>query len=557
MSNRARFLIVCVVLVIALWLIFYPQLFIALESLRTSSGWGLAHYQEFFSERANIQATLNSLWISVWSVLLAAIIGTPLAFLFHRLEFPGRKTFSALAALPMLLPPLVGTIAIMFLYGESGIMTRSIQWLFGLSQPPFQFSGFFAILAVHAYTLYVYFFLFVTAGLERLDESQLEAARSLGASEFQVFRNVTLPLLTPALVGASLLTFLTSMASFSAPYLFGGGTRVLTVQIFNSKVNGDLALAYTQSLVLVAASLLVLIVLRHYETRRSYASLSKGAGTFRRRIKNRKLERIFGALSIAAVIFLLLPHLTILLVSFVEEGSWTTQILPPQYTVDNYRRLFGDPQFFQPIHNSVVMSLTATVANLLWGFVAAYLLSAKKPFWGRRILEAIILLPWAIPGTVLAIGLASTFSVHAPLRGQMVLVGTSWILPIAYFIRNAPLVVRALQSSFAQIEASIEEAAYSLGAGALYTMRRVLVPLVFPGMLAGCLMAFVLALGEFVASIVLYTVDNRPISVEILAQLRQFSFGTSAAYGVILILLIATAFLIARFASREATEISL
>ena len=382
MSSAARNAVFLAVLVIALWLILFPQLFILTESLRTAAGPGLAHYREFFSQRSSLEATSNSFWISVWSVVLSALIGTPLAFLFHRMEFPGKRVFGALAALPILLPPLVGAIAIMFLYGESGILTRAVQSLFGLAQPPFRFSGFFAILAVHAYTLYVYFFLFVKAGLERLDEAQLEAARSLGASEFRVFASVTLPLLTPALVGASLITFLTSMASFSAPYLFGGGTRVLTVQIFNSKVNGDLALAYAQSVVLVAISLLALMVMRYYETRRSYASLSKGGGSVARRVKNKNLERALGVLAIGAVIFLLLPHLTILLVSFVKEGSWTTEILPPSYTAENYAHLLADRQFFDPIRNSVVMSLAATLGNLVWGFLAAYLLSARRRFRG-------------------------------------------------------------------------------------------------------------------------------------------------------------------------------
>jgi iron(III) transport system permease protein len=225
--------------------------------------------------------------------------------------------------------------------------------------------------------------------------------------------------------------------------------------------------------------------------------------------------------------------------------------------MENYRRVFVDPHFFDPIRSSLEMSVVATAANLIWGFLAAYLLSVKKRIFGRWALEAVILLPWAIPGTVLAIALASTFSVQAPLRGHILLVGTFWILPLAYFVRNVPLVVRAIQSSFGQLEGSMEEAAYSLGGGFLYTTRRVIIPMVAPGIVAGCLIAFVTALGEFVASIVLYTLDNRPISVEILAQLRQFNFGTASAYGVILIFLIAAVFLLTEFWNRAATELSL
>ena len=136
MSNKARRMLLLVVLIVALWLILYPHLFIAAESLRTPSGWGLTYYREFFSEPANIQATLNSFWISIWSVVLSAVIGIPLAFVFHLLEFPGRKIFAALAALPILLPPLVGTVALLFLYGESGVLTRIIQIMLRLSAPP-------------------------------------------------------------------------------------------------------------------------------------------------------------------------------------------------------------------------------------------------------------------------------------------------------------------------------------------------------------------------------------------------------------------------------------
>ncbi|HEY2930598.1 MAG TPA: iron ABC transporter permease [Acidobacteriota bacterium] len=554
MSNRARAVVVALVVFIAVWLILFPHLFIGAESVRTADGWGLENYRQFFTEPSNLEATLNSFWISVWSVLLAAVIGTPLAFLFHNLEFPGRRIFATLAGLPILLPPLVGSIAIMFLYGESGVFSRSLQAVLALSEPPFRFTGFFAILAVHAYTLYVYFFLFVSSGLDRLDRSQLEAARSLGASQTRTFLSITLPLLTPALVGASLITFLTSMASFSAPYLFGGGTRVLTVQIFNAKVNGDVALAYTQSIVLVSVSILMLALLRYFESRRLYAGASRGTAAVRRRIGNPRLEKLLGLAGIVAVIFLLLPHLTILLVSFVKEGSWTTQILPPEYSTENYRRLFADAQFFEPIRNSLLMSLAATLANLVWGFLAAYLLSSKRAFLGRRVLEGIILLPWALPGTVMAIALASTFSVNAPLQGRILLVGSFWILPLAYFVRNVPLMVRAIQSSFAQADPAIEEAAYTLGAGPVLTLRSVVVPLVMPGIVTGSLMALVMALGEFVASIVLYTPLNRPISVEILAQLRQFSFGTAAAYGVVLSILIAAVFIATQLLSGKTNQ---
>ena len=186
-------------------------------------------------------------------------------------------------------------------------------------------------------------------------------------------------------------------------------------------------------------------------------------------------------------------------------------------------------------------AVLATAANVLFCFVAAWLV-VRGRFRGRGALATLLILPWALPGTVLAIGLSTTFSVNEPAAGRLLLVGTFWILPLAYFIRNTPLVAQAAIASFRQMDPALEEAAASLGAGWLTTMRRVAFPLVLPGLAAGGMLAFVTALGEFVASILLYTHASRPISIEILAQLRAFDFGAAAALGVLLALLMAGAF---------------
>jgi iron(III) transport system permease protein len=167
---------------------------------------------------------------------------------------------------------------------------------------------------------------------------------------------------------------------------------------------------------------------------------------------------------------------------------------------------------------------------------------SRKKLRGRGLVSALVALPWALPGTVLAIALVFTFNVHQPLAGRFVLVGTFAILPLAYFIRNIPLVTRAALASFRQMDPTLEEAAASLGASRWTTARRVVLPLVLPGLAAGALLAFVTALGEFVASILLYTHRTRPISVEMLSSLRGFDFGGAAAYGVILIVLVGVVF---------------
>jgi iron(III) transport system permease protein len=230
-------------------------------------------------------------------------------------------------------------------------------------------------------------------------------------------------------------------------------------------------------------------------------------------------------------------------VALVPEGTWTTELFPPAYTLDNVRRIFSEREMLRPIVNSLQMATLATLANVVLAFIAAYLI-ARRNAPGRRMIGALILLPWALPGTVLAIALATTFSTNQWYAGRFLFVGSAVILPLAYFIRNIPLVTRAALTSFRQLDPALEEAAASLGARWSTTVRRIALPLILPGLAAGAMLAFVTALGEFVASILLYTHRTRPISIEILSQLRAFDLGAAAAYAVLLMVMMALAFAI-------------
>ena len=524
-----------------IWFVLYPNLYVLFQSFVKAGHLSLENYKVFFSSSSQIESLSNSLLISIGSVLISATIGIPLAFIFNRFDFPGRRLFASLASLPVLLPPLVGVMAFLFLYGESGLFTRGLQWLLQLRNPPFSLEGIPAILLVHGYTMYVYFYLFVSSALKRMDESLKEASLSLGASRLQTLRWVTLPMLTPAILGASLLTFMTSMASFSAPYIFGGGIRVLALQIYNSKLNGDLEMAMVETVVLTTSSILFLFLLQKYEATDKYRSVNKGVSPNILILKSRAQRTLIACLGISLVTLLLLPHITLILISFSQDGTWTTQILPPDYTIENYQRLFNDSDFLKPISNSLKMAILATIANILFALAAGWLLIQKK-LKGRLGLSILTVLPWALPGTVIALNLATTFGKNDLLEGRILLVGTFWILPLAYFIRHIPLVVRAVQAGLEQLNPEFHDAARSLGASWLFTLRRILLPLLLPSIVAGGMLAFVTALGEFVSSIVIYTIDNRPISVEILSQIRQFNFGSAAAYGVLLIIMIALVF---------------
>ncbi|MCK1993994.1 iron ABC transporter permease [Peribacillus muralis] len=531
-------LLIPVVLVLVAYVL-YPSLRTFIESLQKDGTISLGNYQDFFVQesKTNLEALWNSVYISILSVLVSALIGIPLAIIFNRYDFPGRSFFSSAAILPIVLPSLVGVMAFMFLYGESGLIPNAIKDLLGLDKVPFKIGGVSGILIVHAYTMYVYFYMTVSAAINKIDPSLEEAAYNLGANKFKVFCKVTFPLLTPAIVAASLLVFMISMASFSAPFLLAGGYRVLSLQIYFSKINGDMEIAATQSVILSIVSIAFLLFMRWYQNRKDYRMASKGIGAHRSEVKNPFIKWVMVVIGIIGVLILLLPHFTILLLSLVPDGTWTFQTYPTVFNVENYRLLFEDPTIFKPLRNSLLMAVIATLANLVFGVIASYVL-VKRKFIGKSFVDILVMIPWALPATVIGMNLIFAFNEPSVFSFGQILVGTFWILPLAYFIRHIPLVVRSTNAVLEQLDDSIEEAARNLGAKWFYTFRKVILPIIMPGVLAGTLLAFIESVGEFPTSVLLYTISNRPISIEIMNQLRMFNMGQAAAYGMIQITLI-------------------
>jgi iron(III) transport system permease protein len=541
--KRARLLPALAIVALLAWLVGYPLLITLVESLGGPQAWTLKYFVEFFSRPDEWMALWRSLWISAASVALSALVGVPLAFLFERADFPGRRILGAIVALPVALPPLVGVIAFLFLYGESGFASRAVQALLRLNEPPWRLAGPGAILLVHAYSMYVYFYLFTRAGLARLDAALLEAAASLGASRRRTLFQVTLPLLRPALAGATLLTFMTALASFSAPYLFGGGFRVMTTQIVASKLNGELALAQVETVMLALLALLGLRAMRRADRVVSVGTGVRGIAPARRTLKSPLARGAAGLFGWLLAILLLLPHAVLLLVSLVPAFTWTAEPFPPVLNFGNWASLFTAPEHLRPVVNSLWMAVVATALALALGFAAARLAAARRDRVGG-LLEGMISIPWAVPGTVFAIALATTFSVHQPWIGRFVLIGTPWLLPLAYLVRDLPLTGRAALAGLRQLDPALEEAAASLGAGRWRRLARVTLPLLRPALAAGAGLAFITALGDFIVSIVLYTFDTRPISIEILSSLRLQDLGMAAAYGVLLMIASAAAFLL-------------
>ena len=529
---------VLILLTLVLWAyVVGPMVSTFFQSL-TGNGGGLSQYARFFdfSNGTQGESMLGSVLISVLSVITSGITGVFLAVLLRRWDFPFRRVCQVLVLVPIALPPLMGVEAFVLLYGIGGTFPQLLAGLFHTKQTTFAVDGVTGVLLVHTLTMYPYFYLTVAAALEQTDDSLEEAAYSLGASRFQTWARVLLPMLTPAMVAGALLTFMSSMASYTGPLLFHVD-KVMTQQIVIAKLNGQMGLASVVSVMLGLISILFLILLRRYEQRTGYVTQSKGGARKRQRVTSRVWKAVILVVAFGSTIFVILPIVMIFVLAFSVNGSWRTSALPSRYTFQNFARLFQNSQFFDAIKNSLEMSALAVIVAILVGLAAAYVITRMR-FRGKTAIDVAMMLPWALPGTVVAINLITAFADRSVFAFGRVLVGTFAIVPLAYFVRFTPLVFRSTTASLSQLDESIEEAARSLGATWWYTFRVIVLPLLYRGIAGGALLAFVNGIGEFVATILLYTPQYRPLSIAINDELYYANYGTAASLGVIQVLLV-------------------
>ncbi len=482
------------------------------------------------------EALRGSIYISIISVITSGLTGVSLAVLLNRWDFRFRKLYQALVLVPIALPPLMGVKAFYLLYGKAGTFPQLLGQLFHTSPTSFALTGISGVLLVHTLTMYPYFYLSVAASLSQADDSLEEAAGTLGASTFQTWTRVLLPMLTPAIVAGALLTFMSSMASYTAPLLFEVN-NVMTVQIANNAANQQ-SLASAVSVVLALISILFLIVIRSWEQRKVYRTQSKGGARKRRRVTSpaARVALFIGALLSTA--FLILPIAMIFLLAFSVNYSWRTAALPSAYTTQNFVRMFTDSNYWDPIRNSLEMSAIAVAGATVLGVTCAYV-TARLQVRGKGAIDIAMMLPWALPGTVVAFNLIVAFARPSAFSLGQVLIGTYWIVPLAYFVRFSPLIFRSTTASLTQLNPSLEEAARTLGCSWWSAFRRVVLPLVSKGIAGGVLLAFVAGVGEFVATIMLFPkLKYRPLSIAINDELNVGRWGTAACLGVVQVVLV-------------------
>jgi len=491
-------------------------------------GWHPAH-QPFaaglrcaFVESKTRDAIWGTLKLSILSVLSAGAWGLGLALLWTRREFPGRKFFAALGYSPVLMPPIVGTLAFYALAGETGALFRALPFLREWLTP------FLRVLIVHTYSFGCFTFAFVAAALETADSSREEAARSLGANRLRTFFAATWPVIRAPMLAAALLTFMSSAASFSAPYMLDNSSRYLTVEIYNE--NRDLAMQRSLSVLLAALSVSMLPIFL-YVSKRSNAPAGaewgvKGAARRGLPPARGTHARALQALSLIAAVPLLLPPL------MVVGGMWTAPNPGEQTGVTAaFRNLTGEDW------NSLARSLSygAVTALICMSAAALIALALKR----ASVLAAFpvefgVMLAMALPGSSIAIALLSAFNDTSALAFGAALGGTRAILILAYVVRTLPLAVRPARAAFDALGNDLDDAANNLGAKRARTFFSVTLPLIFPSLLAGGLLCFITAAGEFVASALLSSVFTQPVSVRMNELWRG---GGSATYALALSLM--------------------
>ncbi|CAN5511238.1 iron ABC transporter permease [soil metagenome] len=532
----AEILILLPVIYFIVTFILYPLFSLLANSFisDSTSGFSLKVFGDLFSPNV-LKASLNSILLSLITVAGGLIVGTSLSLFFYFYKIKNKKLLETLFLIPLALPPIVGVVSFLYLTGENGLIGRLLGLLFKTGNINTGFEGWTAIITVHIYSFYPMFLLFTKAGLSKFDHSLIDASLSLGETRLKTIFKIILPVMITELAGASIVVFMASMASFSAPFIYGGSLRFLTTEIYFTKINGDASLSSALAVLLTIISVIFLFLLRKLRISNEFSLRMKGTiktiTTFTK--PGIILKLVLGFL----VLIVVSPVLTLVYLSLIPEGSLVRNIFADSLTFVNYQKIFTDISSYNSILNSFNTTIIAVGIVLLLGITSAYFITKRKNKLSG-ILESIVSLPYGIPGTVIAIGLIIGFSKPGPLTFGEALTGSFLILPIAYAVRNMPVMLQFVSSGFQNIDPSLEEASLTLGASQKRTLFKITLPLVFPAILYGSLLVFINSFGEFVSTILLYTFSTKTISVEIYSMLRLYNTGGSSAFGVLLFLIV-------------------
>ncbi len=542
--RRARFgsylLLALVLLGFALFLIYPIWLTVAVGFEGKDGGFTLHHVLTVLKDPSTRIGLINALGIAVFTTTAALLISIPLALVSVKCDFPGKAAFNAVILVPLILPPFVGAIGLHHLLGRHGAISEFLIWL-GLTDRGVDFvghGGFWAIVLIEALHLYPIIYLNAAAALANLDPALEEAASGLGASAWRRLRQIVMPLIRPGLFAGGTIVFIWSFTELGTPLMFDY-QQVTPVQIFNGikEMEGSTQpYALTAVLLIVAAGIYLI----------GKVFLGGRASTMYAKASIRSVPRKLGKGGSVAAIALfagvtfaaMLPHISVVLASLSVEGAWYDSIVPTQWTGHNYETALSHPLASGSIRNSLAYSSIAIGIDLIAGLAIGYLIVRVK-VRGRGLVDALAMLPLAVPGLVMAFGYVAMtlrwpFGKDDPLEGFISVVGANpnpmLLLVIAYAVRRLPYIVRSTVAGLEQTSGELEEAALNLGASRTRAIRTVVIPLITANLIAGGLLAFSFAMLEVSDSLILAQRESDyPITKAIYVLFERLGDGPGIA----------------------------
>ncbi|MBM4108848.1 MAG: iron ABC transporter permease [Phycisphaerae bacterium] len=500
----------------------------------TGSGWSLDPLGLVLRDPRTAAALLNSFKIAVSTTTLAVLIALPLAVLNAGYRFPGKAIFNAMVLVPLILPPFVGAIGMKMILGRQGALNA----LLGTEMDVLGNAKILGVIAIQSLALYPIIYLNASASLANLDPALNEAAENLGAGPWRRFFTITLPLVRPGLFAGATIVFIWSFTELGTPLMFDC-YEVMPVQIFYGlKEVENSTRPYVLTVLLLSCSIGLYVLGKLVFGGRAHAMYSKAS----RASAETTLRGWagWGAAGAFTLVFALavLPHVGVVLTSVSEVGAWYGTVTPREYTAGHFMTALTDDDSFGAIANSLSLSLSAMVLNLLLGVLIGYVI-VRTTLRGRGVLDALCMLPLAVPGLVMAFGYVAMtlrwpFGKEGPLGDLVSVVSANPnpipLLVVAYAVRRLPYIVRSTVAGLEQTSGELEEAAVNLGASRVTAVRRVIVPLILANLIAGGLLVFSFSMLEVSDSLILAQQPRHyPITKAIFAFSERLGDGPAIA----------------------------
>ena len=548
-------LVSAAVIVIVAFLVLLPLVFLVEESLNIGDPmsfppreFGVANYIAIFDEDINV--LWNTLIIAVVATVMAILIGFTLAWILTRTNVAGRQLLERLMELPYYMTPLVGALAWSVIAGPKSGFVNQIWKAWGGKADIVDVYGYFGIAWIMALFEGTVAFVMISASMKSMDPALEESARVIGASKLRTTLTVTLPLVMPGVLGATMFVFAEMLGSFAAALVIGIPARiyVITTAIWDSTLSypPDYGRASAMGLTLFVVMFGMLTFYRWRINKGSYATITGKAFRPRPMDMGRLAWLLFGICALYIAFAVVLPLAALILTSLQRFA--TVILSQAEWTIANYQTALALGPIRVALGNSLILGFgVATVGVVLMALLVWIIYRAR--IRGGGAIEYLVMFPQAVPRLVFGLAL-----LWAWLNIPIPIYGTLWLLALAYLTVMLPLGVRTLAGVVLQIDKSLEECARVCGAGWLYQMRTVTLPLLRPGILAAWLLIFMACVRELGASVFLMGPDARVIAPSIVAAFASSGTELTAAMALIQTATVAAALMILFRLTRGATK---